>query len=157
MVAAQMLTQGFNNCTNLQDRDSATVKRDGLPNRLQTSSYGARKVLSTILNRKSTIKIVKQDCVEKRPNRTSSYLVPKLKCLLPPKTCNGDNPNSSSNMCSHHFFRQSLLPSLQRVVCASVRGRAGKKYFFFCAWSRLVAVQMAGLATGPLALSIFSV
>ena len=65
MGAAQMLTQGFNNCTNLQDRNSAPAKRYGLPNRLQTSSYGARKVLSTISNRKSTIKIVKQDCVEK--------------------------------------------------------------------------------------------
>ncbi|DBA89376.1 TPA: hypothetical protein ACH3X1_016237 [Trebouxia sp. C0004] len=85
MGAAQMLTQGFNNFTNLQDRNSAPAKRHGLPNRPQTSSYGARKVLSTIPNRKSIIKIVKQDCVEKRPNRTSSYLVPKFKCLLPPK------------------------------------------------------------------------
>ncbi|DBA95840.1 TPA: hypothetical protein ACH3X1_001387 [Trebouxia sp. C0004] len=85
MGAAQMLAQGFNNCTNLHNRDSATIKRHGLPNRLQTSSYGATKVLSTIPNRKSIIKIVKQDSVEKRPNRTSSYLVPKLKSLLPPK------------------------------------------------------------------------
>ena len=52
MGAAQMLTQGFNNCTNLQDRNIAPAKRHGLPNRLQTSSYGARKVLSTISNRK---------------------------------------------------------------------------------------------------------
>ncbi len=85
MGAAQMLSQGFNNCTNLQDRDSAPAKRHRLPNRLQTSSYGARKVLSTIANRKSLIKIVKQDCVEKRPNRTSSYFVPKFKCASPPK------------------------------------------------------------------------
>ena len=76
MDAAQMLTQGFNDCTNLQDRNSAPAKMHGLPNRLQTSSYGARKVLSTTSNRKGIIKIVKQDCVEKRPNRTSSYFVP---------------------------------------------------------------------------------
>ena len=78
MGAAQMLTQGFNNCTNLQDRDSASAKRHGLPNRLQTSSYGARKVPSTISNRKCIINIVKQDCLKKRPNKTSSYLVPNL-------------------------------------------------------------------------------
>jgi len=60
MGAAQMLTQGFDNCTNLQDRDSATVKRHGLPNGVQTGSYGARKVSGTIPNRKSIIKIVKQ-------------------------------------------------------------------------------------------------
>ena len=69
MGAAQMQTQGFNNCTNLQDRDSDSAKRHGLPNRLQTSSYGAGKVISTISNRKRIIKIVKQDCVEERPNR----------------------------------------------------------------------------------------
>ena len=85
MGAAQMLMRGFNNCTNLQDRNTVPAKRHGLPNRLQTSSYGARKVLSTICNRKGIIKIVKQDCVEKRPNRTSSYFVPKFKCPSPPK------------------------------------------------------------------------
>ncbi|DBA76180.1 TPA: hypothetical protein ACH3X1_009909 [Trebouxia sp. C0004] len=69
MGAAQMLTQGFNDFTSLQDRNTAPAKRHGLPNRPQTSSYGARKVLSTIPNRKSIIKIVKQDCVEKRPKR----------------------------------------------------------------------------------------
>ncbi len=83
MGAAQMLTHGFNNCTNLQDGNSVPAKRHGLPNRLQTSSYGARKVLSTIRNRKGIIKIVKQDCVEKRPNMTSSYFVPKFKCSSP--------------------------------------------------------------------------
>ena len=56
----------------VQDRDSASAKRHGLPTRLQTSSYGARKVPSTI-SRQSIIKIVKQDPVKKRPNRTSSY------------------------------------------------------------------------------------
>ncbi|KAA6426480.1 MAG: hypothetical protein FRX49_03591 [Trebouxia sp. A1-2] len=50
MGAAQMLTHGFNNRTNLQDRNSAPAKRHGLPNRLQTSNYGARKVLSTTSN-----------------------------------------------------------------------------------------------------------
>ncbi|KAA6418920.1 MAG: hypothetical protein FRX49_11146 [Trebouxia sp. A1-2] len=65
MGAAQMLTQGLNNRTNLQDRNCAPVKRHGLPNRLQTSSYGARKVLSTIPDRKSIIKVVKQDRMEK--------------------------------------------------------------------------------------------
>ena len=98
MGAAEMLTQGFNNCTNLQDRNTVPTKRHGLSNRLQTSSYGARKVLSTICNRKGIIKIVKQDCVEKRPNRISSYFVPKFKCSSPPKTCSGANPNSSSNI-----------------------------------------------------------
>ncbi len=83
MGAAQMLTHGFNNCTNLQDGNSVPAKRHGLPNRLQTSSYGARKVLITICNRKGIIKIVKQDCVEKRPNMTSSYFVPKFKCSSP--------------------------------------------------------------------------
>ncbi len=48
MGAAQMLTQGFLNCTNFQDMDSARVRRHGLPNRLQTSSCGARKVLGAI-------------------------------------------------------------------------------------------------------------
>ncbi|KAA6421261.1 MAG: hypothetical protein FRX49_08747 [Trebouxia sp. A1-2] len=61
MGAAQMLTQGFDNCTN---RDSAPVKRHGLPNGFQTSSYEARKVPATISNRKSIIKTVKYDCVE---------------------------------------------------------------------------------------------
>jgi len=60
MGAAQLLTQGNINCTNLQDRASAPVKRHVLPNRLQTSSYRARKVLSTISNRKSIIKKFKQ-------------------------------------------------------------------------------------------------
>ncbi|DBA97414.1 TPA: hypothetical protein ACH3X1_016733 [Trebouxia sp. C0004] len=119
MGAAQMLTQGFDNCTNLQNRDSATVKRHGLPNRLQTSSYGARKVLSTIPNRKSIIKIVKQDYVEKRPNRTSSYLavagkwssghscagVPKLKCLLPQKILQWRQPQ----LLKQHCTRRSIL------------------------------------------------
>ncbi len=76
MGAAQILMQGLHNRTNLQNRDNAPVMRHGLPNGLQTSSYGARKVLGTIPNRKSIIKIVKQDCVGKRPNRTSSYFVP---------------------------------------------------------------------------------
>jgi len=75
MGAAQMLTQGFHNRTNLHNRDNAPVMRHGLPNGLQTSSYGARKVLGTTPNRKSIIKIIKQDRVEKRPNRTSSYFV----------------------------------------------------------------------------------
>jgi len=92
MGAVQMLTQGFSNCINLQDRNSAPVKRHGLPNRLQTSSYGARKVLSTISNRKSIIKIVKQDCVEKRPNRTSSYFVPKFKCPIPARSILANDP-----------------------------------------------------------------
>ena len=70
MGATQMLTQGFNNCTNLQDRDSASAKMHGLPNRLQTSSYGARKVPSTISNRKSIIKIVKQDWRDCKPANT---------------------------------------------------------------------------------------
>ena len=39
MGAAQMPTQGFNICTNLQDRGSASAQRHGLPNSLQTSSY----------------------------------------------------------------------------------------------------------------------
>ena len=65
MGAAQMLMQGLNNHTNLQDRNSAPVKRHGLPNRLQTGSNGARKDLGTIPDRKSIIKVVKQDCVEK--------------------------------------------------------------------------------------------
>ncbi len=30
MGATQILTQGFNDCTNLQDRDSASVKRHAL-------------------------------------------------------------------------------------------------------------------------------
>ncbi|DBA72341.1 TPA: hypothetical protein ACH3X2_010581 [Trebouxia sp. C0005] len=85
MGAAQMLTQGFDNGTNLSNRNSAPAKRHGLPNRLQTSSYGAEKILCTISNRKSIIKVVQQDCVKKRPNRASSYLVPKFKCLPPPK------------------------------------------------------------------------
>ncbi len=57
MGAAQMLTQGFSDCTNLQDRNSVPAKRHGLPNRLQTSSYGARKVLSTISNRKASSRL----------------------------------------------------------------------------------------------------
>ena len=65
MGAAQMLTQGLNNHINLQDRNTALVKRHGLPNRLQTFSYGARKVLSTIPDRKSIVKVVMQDRMEK--------------------------------------------------------------------------------------------
>jgi len=42
-----LLTQGFHNRTSLWDRDNAPVMRHGLPNGLQTSSYGARKVLGT--------------------------------------------------------------------------------------------------------------
>ncbi len=34
MAAAQMLTQGFISCANLQDRDSAPVKRHALPSGL---------------------------------------------------------------------------------------------------------------------------
>jgi len=92
MGAAQMLTQGFLNCTNIQDRDSVHITRHGLPNRLQTSSCAAIKVLGAIpqwhlawANRKSIIKMVKQDCVEMRPNRNCSCFGSKLKCLLPPK------------------------------------------------------------------------
>ena len=58
MGPAQMLTQGFHNRTNLQNRDNAPVVRHGLPNGLQTNSYGARRVLGTIPNRKSIIKII---------------------------------------------------------------------------------------------------
>ena len=65
MGAAHMLTQGFDNCTNLQDRDSTPAKRHGLAKGFQTSSYGARKVLGTIPYRKSNVMVVKQDCVEK--------------------------------------------------------------------------------------------
>ncbi len=48
---------------------------------LQASSYGARKVLGTLPATISMIKIVKQDGVEKRPNRTSSCVVPKFMSL----------------------------------------------------------------------------
>ncbi|DBA66281.1 TPA: hypothetical protein ACH3X2_002536 [Trebouxia sp. C0005] len=46
---------------NRQDRNSAPAKKHGLPNRFQTSSCGARKVPSTISNRESISKMVKQD------------------------------------------------------------------------------------------------
>ncbi|DBA68126.1 TPA: hypothetical protein ACH3X2_013934 [Trebouxia sp. C0005] len=55
--AAQMLTQGFNNGTNLQNGNSAPAKRHGLPNRLQTSGYGARKVLCTISAAKASSRL----------------------------------------------------------------------------------------------------
>ena len=48
MGPAYMLTQGLHNRTNLQNRDNAPVMRHGLPNGLQTSSYGARKFLAPL-------------------------------------------------------------------------------------------------------------
>ena len=51
----------------------------GLPNGLQASSYGARNVLG----RKSITDVVKQNRAKKRPNETSSYVVPKFKSPLP--------------------------------------------------------------------------
>ena len=73
MGAVQMLTQALHNRTNLQNRDNTPIMRHGLPNGLQASSYGARKVLDRIPSRKSIINIVKQDRVKKRPNMASSY------------------------------------------------------------------------------------
>ncbi len=52
-----------------------------LPNGLQASSYGARKVIGRIPSRKSIINIVKQDRVKKRPNRTSSYFTDRCGML----------------------------------------------------------------------------
>jgi len=85
MGAVQMQPQGLHNCTNLYNGDNTTIHRHGLPDGLQASSYGARKVPGTTPDRESIIKVVKQDCVEKRPNRTSSQPVPKFKSPPPPK------------------------------------------------------------------------
>ncbi len=93
MGAVQMQTQGLHNCTNLYNGDNTTIHRHGLPDGLQASSYGARKVPGTTPDRESIIKVVKQDCVEKRPNRTSSQPVPKFKSPPPPK--NLQNPVTS--------------------------------------------------------------
>ena len=92
MGAVQMQTQGLHNCTNYIG-DNTTIHRHGLPDGLQASSYGARKVPGTTPDRESIIKVVKQDCVEKRPNRTSSQPVPKFKSPPPPK--NLQNPVTS--------------------------------------------------------------
>ncbi len=35
----KMLTQGFQNCTNLHDRDDSTIMLHELPNGMQASSY----------------------------------------------------------------------------------------------------------------------
>ncbi len=62
MGATQMLTQGYRNSINLQNRENACVMWHGLPHGLQASSHGARKIPGTVPNRKSVIKIAKQDC-----------------------------------------------------------------------------------------------
>ena len=67
MDAVQVLTQGFTIVWH--NRDKAPVMRHGLPNGLQATSYGAKQAIP---NSNSIIKIVKQDCVEQRPNRTST-------------------------------------------------------------------------------------
>ncbi len=48
MGAAQLLTQGFCNCSNLHNRHDITIMRRGLPNRPQANNYKARKVLGTM-------------------------------------------------------------------------------------------------------------
>ncbi len=45
--AAQTLTQGFHNCTNLQDRYNASIMRHGLPNGLQASSMKSQAQTSS--------------------------------------------------------------------------------------------------------------
>ncbi len=81
MGAAQMLTQGFHNCSNLHIMDKITIMTHGLPNGLQASSYGARKIVGTPPDTKSIIKLVKQDGVEKLPNKTSSCVDPNIAIL----------------------------------------------------------------------------
>ncbi len=70
--AIQMLMQALHSCTNFQNKDNTTIMRHGhgLPNGMQASRYGARAVLG-------------RSSVKHRPNRVSSYLVPKLKSALP--------------------------------------------------------------------------
>jgi len=95
MGAAQMLTQGFKNCNNFQDRDSAPGKRHGLPNRLQTSSYAARKILST---EKASSRFSSKIVWKSDRTGLAAILFQKSSVRRHQKTCSGDNPNSSSNI-----------------------------------------------------------
>lgn len=98
MMENRELKQGFHNSLNLQYRNIASTMRHGLLNRQQASSYGARKVPGIIPNRKCIIKIIKQDWVHKRPNRTGSYFVPNFTSPSPTKPCRGDNPESDNTI-----------------------------------------------------------
>ncbi|DBA74930.1 TPA: hypothetical protein ACH3X2_009258 [Trebouxia sp. C0005] len=103
------MVQSFHSCSNLHTTDNINITNPevvGAVLQLQASSYGARKVLGTLPAAATTslIQIVKQDGVNKHPNRTSSYVVPRFKLLKDLRwhsPCRGDSPNLSSNVALH--------------------------------------------------------
>jgi len=114
MGATQMLTQGFYNCTDLQNRDNASIMRHGLPNGLQISSYGAINLLAP---------------TEKASSRLSGKIVWKsnptgLAATLFLKSCRGNNSNSSSNIAlgviylTPHMCPRYLSQMDCKTVCA---------------------------------------
>ena len=81
------------------------------------------KIVAPNPNRKGIIKIVKQDCAEKRPNRTSTYFIPKSKfvatrkpavvtsyvCKQHSTTCIILDP-TDEGICHRWIVKQSVLP-----------------------------------------------
>ena len=98
--AAQMLTQGSHNCSNLHSKDIITIMRRGLPNGLQASSCRARKDFGTTSNTKSTIKIVKQEVWKTDPTGLASIFFQNLRVRRHSKNL---------QKCQPQFFQQHSI------------------------------------------------